>query len=136
MRRREFIKLIVGMTVTPPLAVLAQGSMPVIGLLSSQSSSGYAPLMAAFREGLREAGFVEGQNVTIEYRWAEGQTDRLPGLAADLVHRRVAVIAATGASLPDLPPRLRPRPYRSWSAPAWILSRRDWCPALIDQAAM
>ena len=96
MSRREFIKLIVGMTVTPPLAVLAQGSMPVIGLLSSQSSSGYAPLMAAFREGLREAGFVEGQNVTIEYRWAEGQTDRLPGLAADLVHRRVAVIAATG----------------------------------------
>jgi putative tryptophan/tyrosine transport system substrate-binding protein len=101
-RRREFIKLIFGAAASSPFAARAQGSMPVIGFLGSQTPSSYVPLVAAFREGLREAGFVEGQNVVIEYRWAEEQSDRLPGLAAELVQRRVAVIAAIGGAASGL----------------------------------
>jgi putative tryptophan/tyrosine transport system substrate-binding protein len=95
MRRREFITL-VGGAVTWPLAARAQQpSMPAIGLITTGSPAETLHLVATFREGLKEVGYVEGQNVLVEYRWAENQYDRLPALATDLVHRQVQVIVAT-----------------------------------------
>jgi ABC-type uncharacterized transport system substrate-binding protein len=95
MRRREFIKLIAGSSAAWPLAVPAQQSAtPVVGFLSALSPGPFAQRLAAFRQGLKDTGIIEGLNVAIEYRWADGQYDRLPMLATDLVGRQVVVIVA------------------------------------------
>ena len=97
MRRRDFIALLAGAAGARPLAAGAQqAAMPVIGALGSGSAGGHIPMVAAFRQGLKETGYVEGQNIVIEYRWAEGQYDRLSILAADLVRHQVALIAVLG----------------------------------------
>ena len=101
MRRREFLGVLGGAAAWPSAAWTLQ-LIPVIGFLSSRSQNDSRQLLEAFRQGLSEVGFAEGQNVIIEYRWAEGQYDRLPGLAADLVERRVAVIATAGGTPPAL----------------------------------
>jgi len=98
MRRREFITLLVGVTTWPLAAPAQQPGRPVVGVLSAASARGYTTQMAALRLGLQDAGYSEGQNLAIEYRWAEDQLDRLPALAADLVRRQVTVIVSAGGT--------------------------------------
>jgi len=103
MRRRQFITMAGGAVVAWPFAARAQRPVgPVVGFISVGSAAGFSHLVAALRKGLGEKGYVEGRNVQIEYRWADGRTDRLPAMAAELVAQRVAVIVATGGSLPAL----------------------------------
>jgi putative tryptophan/tyrosine transport system substrate-binding protein len=114
MQRRDFFLPLLGALAGAwPLAAHAQQkAMPVIGVLGSPSPGSVAADIAAFHDGLNEAGFVEGQNVPIEYRWSEGRLDQLPALAADLVARKVDVIAQSGD---DFAPVMRVKPRRSGS---------------------
>src|SRR5436190_20205439 len=98
MRRREFITMLGGAAAAWPLAAGAQQlpALPVIGFMSGRAPEESAHLIAAFRKGLNDIGFVEGQNIAIEFRWARGQYDRLPAFAAELAARQVAVLAAVG----------------------------------------
>jgi putative tryptophan/tyrosine transport system substrate-binding protein len=134
MKRRELITLIGEAAAIWPFAARAQRpSMPVIGFLNSTSADGYAPFIAAFHRGLKEAGIIEGQNATLEYRWGENQYDRLPALAADLVDRNVTVIVFTtsddpirlgfvaslnrpGRNMTGIANFRRPRSQTSWAA--------------------
>jgi putative tryptophan/tyrosine transport system substrate-binding protein len=103
MRRREFVTLIGGAAAALPLVARAQPqTVPLVGYLANATPSGFAHFAAAFRRGLSELGYIEGRTVTIDYRWAEGQDDRLPALVADLIAQRAALIMATGGSAPAL----------------------------------
>jgi putative ABC transport system substrate-binding protein len=102
MKRREFIALLGGGAAVGPLAALGQQPTPLIGLLHSARAANFGRFIDAFHGGLKENGFIEGQTIAIEQRWAEGQYDRLPALAADLVTRRVVLIATMGGEAPAL----------------------------------
>jgi hypothetical protein len=132
MRRRDFVTLIGGAVAAWPLAARAQQPpTPVVGFLRSTTAAGSVHLVGAFRQGLNEAGFVEGQNLAVEYRWADDQGDRIPGMAAELVRRQVAVIVALRYQLS----RRRPRRFQLSSPPASIRSEQAWSPASAGPAA-
>jgi len=101
MRRRDFITLLSGTAAAWPLGARAQEGLPVIGILGATSRD-RSLVLEPFLQGLKETGFIEGKNIAVEHRWAEGKNDRLPAMAADLVNRRVAVISALGGRLPAI----------------------------------
>lgn len=135
MRRRKFITLLGGATAWPFAARAQQPVMPVVGLLSSRSPNESAGVIAAFKQGLQEQGFIEGQNVVIAFRWAEGAYDRLPALAADLVNLKVAVLFAAGGPPRQWQQRRPRRPFRSFSQRSTIRIALGWLRASTDPAA-
>jgi hypothetical protein len=137
MRRREFIAGLGSAAVAQPLAAEAQQpAMPVIGYLGTGSPDLSAELLGAFRQGLRDTGYEDGRNVRIEYRWADGQYDRLPSLAADLVRQQVRVLVTTGALLLRWPQRLRQQQSRLSFRSVETRSRSGWSQASIGRAAI
>ena len=132
MNRRELVMLVGGAITAPRSLRAQQKAMPVIGFLSSEGSSALAPRLAAFRQGLSETGYVEGQNLAIEYRWAEGRFDRLPELAVDLVDRKVDVIATRGG---DFTAAAAKNASRSSFSPPVTRSRNAWSPVSPVRAA-
>jgi hypothetical protein len=133
-RRREFITLVGGAVAWPLAAHAQQLAMLVIGYLSARSPDDTWHLVEAFRRGLHEAGFVEGQNATIEYRWALGEQERLAGLASDLVRKPVTVLVATGGESAALAPRPQPRLSQSHLSSAAIRSSLGLRRATVGQA--
>jgi hypothetical protein len=132
-RRRDFtIGLMLGAAVRQVRS--QEKGLAVVGFLSSNAPATYAPAVAAFRQGLAETGYIEGQNIAIEYRWAEGRYDRLPALAADLVDRKVDVVA-TGGTLRHQPRKVRPRRSRLSLSVATTRSRTGWSRVSPDRAA-
>ena len=145
MNRRELLLLLGGAMTAARVGHAQQKTRPVIGFLSGASPAPTAPYLAAFHQGLRETGYVEGQNVAIEYRWAGGRYDRLPALAADLVARKVEVIAALGGTPPAIAAKKRSAtvdrfrrrrpgrvglvvsPARAATSPASAASSWSWC---------
>jgi putative ABC transport system substrate-binding protein len=136
LKRREFVALLGGAAIAWPLAARAQQpAMPVIGCLSYASAEyDTAELLAAFRQGLGEIGYVEGQNVSIEYRWAEFKYERLAPMAADLVRHSVTAIVALGGTTPALVARRRPRRFRLFSTSALTRWNLALLPASIAPA--
>jgi len=131
MRRRTLIAGIGGVVTTMPWTwfARAQRSVPKVGFMSSRGADDSMHLVAAFREGMSANGFIEGQNVVIEYRWAKGQYDRLPALAAELASDHLSVLVTTGANRRCWLPNKRRRPLRLYLLPAETPSKVAWCKA-------
>ena len=133
MRRRELVSFLGGLVAAWPFAVRAQQKvMPVIGFLSSPSPGPFAPFVAAFHRGLSEIGYVEGQNLVIDYRWAEDHSDRLSALADDFVGRKVDLIASSGSILAALAAKSA---TSTIPIPSAIRSQQGWLPVYPGPAA-
>jgi putative ABC transport system substrate-binding protein len=133
--RRELMLLLGGVVTAPSALHAQQKAMPVIGFVASTSPGPNAPFVAAFRQGLSQTGYIEGQNVAIEYRWAEGSHDRLAALAADLVGRKIYVIVASGGSPSALAAKNATSVIRSFSPPSVTPLDSAWSPVSPGRAA-